>query len=210
MSMTIRSSFYIEAPISAAWALLTDVERAAPCFPGTQLLGQNEDGSWKANFVVKLGPMAFTFEGRFQIAEADAETKHVLVKAQGSDKKGRGGANAAVDVHLSSDAGRTVATVVSIVDLSGSVAQFGRGAGMIEALSRQLINQFATNLQQALPTHDAPAAGEFASHASAEAPHHSLNAGSLFIRAMAAPLKAWIGRLFGRGASRATNDGSAP
>lgn len=209
MSLTIRSSFSLDAPINAVWTLLTDVERAAPCFPGTQLLGQNEDGSWKAHFVVKLGPMAFTFEGRFHIAEDDVETKHVLVKAQGSDKKGRGGASATVDVHLSSDAGRTVATVVSIVDLSGSVAQFGRGAGMIEALSRQLMNQFATNLQQALPTHAEPATGEGVSHAPAVAPHQSLNAGSLFFRAMVAPLKAWIGRLFGR-ASRAANDGSAP
>ena len=210
MSLTIRSSFSMDAPLSAAWALLTDVERAAPCFPGTQLLGQNEDGSWKANFVVKLGPMAFIFEGRFQIAEADVETKHVVVKAQGSDKKGRGGANATVDVHLSSEAGCTVAHVVSIVDLSGSVAQFGRGAGMIEALSRQLIQQFATNLQQALPKHAEPAVGEVAPPALAAAPHQSLNAGTLFLRAMVAPLKAWIRRLFGRGAVRATNDGSAP
>ena len=210
MSLTIRSSFSVDAPISAAWALLTDIERAAPCFPGTQLLGQNEDGSWKANFVVKLGPMAFIFEGRFQIAEADVETKHVLVKAQGSDKKGRGGANATIDVHLSSDAGLTVANVVSIVDLSGSVAQFGRGAGMIDALARQLINQFATNLQQALPTQAEPATGEVAYHAPADTPPQSLNAGTLFIRAMFAPLKAWFGRLFGRGTSRAANDGSAP
>jgi hypothetical protein len=32
------------------------------------------------------------------------------------------------------------------VNLSGTVAQYGRGAGMIEALSQQLLNQFAKNL----------------------------------------------------------------
>ncbi len=209
MSLTLRSSFSLEAPMERAWGQLTNVQVAAPCFPGTQLLGQNEDGSWKANFVVKLGPMSFVFEGRFLIAEADADTRHVLVKASGTDKKGRGGAQATVDVRLVEEAERTVATLVSTVDLSGSVAQFGRGAGMIEALSRQLIDQFALNLQRTMPA-DEPAsatvdAGAGQDHALGQSQPQALNGGSLFLRAMFAPFRNWLRRVFLRRADPASS-----
>ena len=59
MSLTIRSSFEIAAPRAQAWAVLTDIERAAPCFPGATLTGQRDDGTWQGAFNVKLGPMSF-------------------------------------------------------------------------------------------------------------------------------------------------------
>src|SRR5262245_12551789 len=123
--------------------MLTDIAQAAPRFPGTRLLGRNDDGSWRASFAVKLGPMAFSFAGKFELALADEAAGHVVVKAQGSDTKGRGGASAKVDVQLAdapeAASGATRVEIVSAVDLSGAVAQFGRVAGMVEALSRQLV-----------------------------------------------------------------------
>ena len=52
MSLTIRSSFEIAAPRAQAWAVLTDIERAAPCFPGASLTGRRDDGSWNGAFTV--------------------------------------------------------------------------------------------------------------------------------------------------------------
>ena len=69
------------------------------------------------------------------------------VKADGTDVKGRGGANARVEMKvLPVGTASTRVELVSSVDLSGGVAQYGRGAGMIEALSQQLVDQFARNL----------------------------------------------------------------
>ena len=205
MSLTVKSSFSLGAPADEAWRLLTDIERAAPCFPGAQLLNRNEDGSWKANFLVKLGPMSFSFAGRFQITEADAERGRLVIKAQGSDTKGRGGANATVDVELSGADAHTDVNLVSTVDLSGAVAQFGRGAGMIEALSRQLVNQFASNLQQALPASGAVSGSASGAAAPVAAPAQSLDGGALLGNALLAAVKAWIRRLFGRRDSRHPN-----
>ena len=207
MALTIQSSFVIAAPPATAWEILTDIERAAPCFPGAQLLGRNDDGSWRASFGVKLGPMAFSFAGKFHLAEVDPVAGRVLVKAQGSDTKGRGGAKADVDMRLRAEGSGTRADITSSVDLSGSVAQFGRGAGMIEALSRQLIDQFATNLQQTIGAQpatqaepmEAPAGASITtSPRAAAAPAASLDAGSLMWRALAASVKGWFARLFGR------------
>ena len=203
MALTIKSSFAIAAPPSAAWAILTDIERAAPCFPGAQLLGHNDDGSWRASFGVKLGPMAFSFAGKFSIALADKDTGHVLVKAQGSDTKGRGGANATVDVQLVPDGSGTKVDITSAVDLSGSVAQFGRGAGMIEALSKQLIDQFAVNLRVAISAQEMTApvtAGIMLAAKESAAPQAlsppSLDAGSLIWRALLASLRGWFAKHF--------------
>jgi carbon monoxide dehydrogenase subunit G len=33
----LNNSFTVDRPIEEAWALLTDVERIAPCMPGAQL-----------------------------------------------------------------------------------------------------------------------------------------------------------------------------
>lgn len=220
MALTITSSFDIEAPQAAAWAVLTDIERAAPCFPGAQLQGRNDDGSWRASFGVKLGPMAFSFAGKFSLAVADEAAGHVLVKAQGSDTKGRGGANAHVDVQLSQQGAATRVDIRSQVDLSGSVAQFGRGAGMIEALSKQLISQFAANLQQVIGAHESadavsrppagavttlrPGTADAAEALHAPAPGGlparapaSMDAGSLMWRALLASVRGWFARRFG-------------
>ncbi|MGB0632470.1 MAG: hypothetical protein ACPGRZ_17410, partial [Alphaproteobacteria bacterium] len=74
-----------------------------------------------------------------------------------ADAKGRGGANANVGFHLEpSDAGSSV-KIHTDLQLSGSVAQYGRGAGMIQDLASQIIGQFADNLSKQIEA-DQPAA----------------------------------------------------
>lgn len=222
MSLTIRSAFEIQAPRAAAWAVLTDIERAAPCFPGASLSGRRDDGSWQGAFNVKLGPMAFKFAGHFGFVEVDEAAGRATVDAKGTDAKGRGGAHARVLMVLLPAAapGATRIELTSNVDLSGGVAQYGRGAGMIEALSQQLVDQFAKNLagviaqspsvasagvegrtdEAAKPT-DAtlatPAAstpaGTMSPPVYASAPAAPLNAGSLLWKALFATLRRWLG-----------------
>ena len=203
MPLTLKNSFSMDAAPAAAWAVLTDIERAAPCFPGAQLQGQAEDGTWRAHFAVKLGPMAFLFAGRFHIAEADQAQGRVVVKGQGSDTKGRGGAKAEVQVHLKPgpNGGGTQIDIASAVDLSGSLAQFGRGTGMIDALSRQLVEQFAANLRAASladgPMATEPPGGPSPADDPPAAPP-TLDAGSLMWSAWKQGLRRWLAIIFRR------------
>ncbi|AQH03530.1 hypothetical protein A9R05_28815 [Burkholderia sp. KK1] len=126
---------------------MTDIERSAPCFPGAELKEQQPDGSYKGGFTVKLGPLTLKFAGKFKIADQNDANRTVVVSASGTDTKGRGGADAQINAAVTeAGGGKTKVDVVSEVNLSGTVAQYGRGAGMIEALSQQLLNQFAKNL----------------------------------------------------------------
>ena len=168
MAITIRSSFTVEAPPSDVWKTMIDIERSAPCFPGAELKEQQPDGSYKGGFTVKLGPLTLKFAGKFKIAEQNDADRTVVVSASGTDTKGRGGADAQINAKVTdAGAGKTRVDVVSDVNLSGTVAQYGRGAGMIEALSQQLLNQFAKNLA-ALIESDAAYAAEAAPAAASE------------------------------------------
>jgi carbon monoxide dehydrogenase subunit G len=218
MAITIRSSFTVDAPPSDVWKTMIDIERSAPCFPGAELKELQPDGSYKGGFTVKLGPLTLKFAGKFKIAEQNDADRKVVVSASGTDTKGRGGADAQINAAVvDAGGGKTKVDVVSDVNLSGTVAQYGRGAGMIEALSQQMLNQFAKNLAALIESdaaHSAqpepvaesnpsadPAAPKPAVEARrpppAAAPVAPLDAGALVRKAMWQSIRNFFARLFG-------------
>lgn len=155
--MDFDNSFDVPLPPDQAWATLMDIERIAPCMPGAELTEKVDDTTYKGKVSVRLGPVALTFQGTATFENVDNEAHTANVKAQGADAKGRGGANATVSFHLEpSDAGSKV-LIHTDLQLSGSVAQYGRGAGMIQDLASQIIGQFAKNLSAQIEA-DQPAA----------------------------------------------------
>jgi hypothetical protein len=72
------------------------------------------------------------------------------VAAQGTDAKGRGGANAASIFRLEPAGSGSKVMVHTNLTLSGAVAQYGRGVGIIQATAAQLMNQFASCLKEKL------------------------------------------------------------
>ena len=135
--------------------------------PGAELLGQTADGGYEGKVSVKLGPVALSFKGIAHFVERDAAAKRAQLKGQGSDQKGRGGASGLVTFQLTPSGAGTRADITTEVALS-AVAQYGRGAGVIQGVATQLCNQFAENLRGLI---DAPASasGGGASHAAAPA-----------------------------------------
>jgi carbon monoxide dehydrogenase subunit G len=161
--MKFDNSFDVPLPPAKAWATLMDIESIAPCMPGAELTEIVDDKTFKGKVSVRLGPVALTFQGAASFEDIDNTAHKATVKAQGADAKGRGGANANVAFHLEpSDAGSTV-KIHTDLQLSGSVAQYGRGAGMIQDLAGQIIGQFATNLSQKIEA-EMPADAEAAAN----------------------------------------------
>jgi hypothetical protein len=80
------------------------------------------------------------------------------VRAQGTDAKGRGSAQAAATFRLEPVAAGSKVLVHTDLTLSGAVAQYGRGVGMIQATASALLNQFATALKAQLAQRQAAAA----------------------------------------------------
>src|SRR5215813_15218065 len=145
-----------------------DIKRIAPCMPGAELTEVVDDKTYKGKIGVRLGPVALTFAGTVTFEEIDNTSHSARVKAQGTDAKGRGGANATASFRLEPVPQGSKVLVHTDLALSGAVAQYGRGVGMIQATAAQIINQFAGNLKAQLAA--TPVAAASADAATTAAP----------------------------------------
>jgi carbon monoxide dehydrogenase subunit G len=166
--MQLTQSFDVAAPVDRVWAALIDVEHVAPCLPGAAISGRGDDGSYRGTFTVKIGPASASYSGRLEMAELDESEHRATLLANGTDKRGQGGANATIVSRLSeSPAGGTHVEVQADYRITGRLAGFGRG-GMIEDISEKLLTQFAERLAQSLaPAPATSDAGAMAAEAGA-------------------------------------------
>jgi len=147
--MKLEHSFEIAAPIDTVWAALIDVEFVAPCLPGADVSGRDDDGSYRGTFTVKLGPTTAIYNGVLRIEDADATTHTATLHARGTDKRGQGGATATIVNRVSTTDGGTLVDATTDLTITGRLARFGRG-GMIEDVSNRMLRDFATCLQAKL------------------------------------------------------------
>lgn len=148
--MEFDNAFEVPLPPERAWPVLMDIRGIAPCMPGAQLTEVVDDRTYKGQIGVRLGPVALTFAGTVRFEEIDDTNRTARVKAQGNDAKGRGSAQAAATFRLEPSASGSKVLVHTDLTLSGAVAQYGRGVGMIQATASALMNQFAANLKAQL------------------------------------------------------------
>jgi carbon monoxide dehydrogenase subunit G len=174
--MEFDNTFEVPLPPAEAWPLLMDIQRIAPCMPGAQLTEVVDKTTYKGNIGVRLGPVALTFAGTIKFEEIDDTNHTARVKAQGTDAKGRGGANAAASFRLEPAGAGSKVVVHTDLTLSGAVAQYGRGVGMIQATAGALMKQFADNLKKQLAAAPAPAPAAAAAPASVAAPSTAASA----------------------------------
>jgi len=167
--MEFDNSFEVPLPPAQAWKLLLDIKRIAPCMPGAELTEVLGNNSYKGRINVRLGPVALTFAGIVKFEEIDEANRTARVAAQGTDAKGRGGANAASVFRLEPAGAGSKVLVHSNLTLSGAVAQYGRGVGIIQATAAQLMNQFAKSLKEKL-AQESPAAAPAPSASSTAQP----------------------------------------
>lgn len=204
--MEFDNSFEVPVPVDQAWSLLMDIERIAPCVPGAELTEVVDDRNYKGRISVKLGPVALTFNGQATFEEIDDAARTARLAAKGTDTKGRGGAQARVSFGLEPcDAGSRVLIHTDLM-LSGAVAQYGRGVGMVKDLAQHIIGQFAENLEQNVIGAQQAAAPEATAVPGAEAtpapppqPAAPVQVGGLGLKVLWNALLRGIRRLFGGG-----------
>ena len=157
--MRLEHSFTVPVPVDAAWEVLLDLQRIAPCMPGATLTGV-EDGAFTGTVKVKLGPITLTYQGKGRFVERDEAARRVVVEASGRDTRSAGTASATVTSTLTPQDTLTPGSEATRVDVvtdlavTGRPAQFGRG--MIADVSAKLIGQFADCLAETLTGPPAP------------------------------------------------------
>jgi carbon monoxide dehydrogenase subunit G len=148
--MEFDNSFEVALPPDQAWPVLMNIRGIAPCMPGAQLTDVVDDKTYKGNIGVRLGPVALIFAGTVVFEEIDNDNRTARVRAQGNDAKGRGSAQARATFRLEPSLAGSKVLVHTDLTLSGAVAQYGRGVGMIQATASALMKQFADNLKKQL------------------------------------------------------------
>ena len=150
--MEFSNRFHIPLPIKDAWRLMLDVPRILPCLPGaklTEVLGNNK---YRGSVLVKLGPIKLSFEGQAELVRQDDVNHIAWLQGAGLDPKGRGSAQSEFSFALTPAVGGdgTDCVVTTQLQLSGAVAQYGRGSGMIAEVAGHILKQFERNLAESL------------------------------------------------------------
>jgi uncharacterized protein len=155
--MKLDQSFEVNAPLETVWDALVDVQRVAPCLPGAEITEKGEGDEYKGTFTVKLGPTTAAYRGSLTLESADPDSHTATMRATGTDKRGQGGAKAAITSVVSESDGATRVDVSTDFTITGRLARFGRG-GMIQDVSNRLLREFAECLQQNLEGSPPPVA----------------------------------------------------
>jgi carbon monoxide dehydrogenase subunit G len=153
----LEQSFEVKAPLERVWQELIDVERVAPCLPGAEITEAGEDGVYRGNFSVRIGPTTAAYRGELHMEETDDEKHVARMRATGRDKRGQGGAKATIVSTLREQEGATLVDVETDFTITGRLARFGRG-GMIQDVSNRLMRDFAECLQKTIEASPPPPA----------------------------------------------------
>ena len=154
--MDLNHEFVVNVPVAEAWAILTDLERIAPCLPGAQLT-EIEGDTYRGQVKIKVGPILAQFKGQASFVSRDDVAHKATLKGEGRDTTGKGNASAMITAELTSvTPTSTKCTVHTDLSISGKVAQFGRGA--LADVSDKLLAQFSENLNQLISAAPAPSA----------------------------------------------------
>lgn len=154
--MDLHHEFTVPVPASDAWRILTDLERLAPCLPGAQLT-EVEGEVYRGQVKVKVGPILAQFKGQASFVSRDDTNFLASLKAEGRDTTGKGNASATITARLEPvSASSAKCTVDTQLNISGKVAQFGRGA--LADVSDKLLLQFVDNLNALIASQPAASA----------------------------------------------------
>ena len=142
--MELTNDFSVRVPVDQAWAVLTDLERIAPCMPGAQLQ-EVEGDEYRGVVKVKVGPITAQYKGMAMFQERNDGDHRAVIRAEGRDTRGQGNASATITATLEPDGDGTHVKVVTDLTVTGKVAQFGRG--VMADVSAKLMDQFVQALE---------------------------------------------------------------
>lgn len=141
--MQITKEFTVPLPPAQAWPVLMDLERVAVCIPGASITGVDGD-DFEGKAKIKVGPITAEYKGTARFTACDETTHRATVRATGRDARGQGNVSADVGLRLEPFEGGSRVLVDTEMDISGKIAQFGRG--VIDDAASALLAVFAERL----------------------------------------------------------------
>lgn len=169
MSLRFEHAFTVKARPDKVWAYLTDPYRVAPALPGAAITEKTGEGTWNGTITVKVGPVAARYKGTVRFENLDPAARTATIVARGQDLSGRGGADMKMESRLSEKTpGETEVAMASDVNVTGIMAQFGRG--LVQDVSNQMFQKFTEAVRAELERPDEAAPTPTSAPVAASAP----------------------------------------
>jgi carbon monoxide dehydrogenase subunit G len=149
MALEIAKTFVVNAAPEKVWSFLVDLPRVAHCLPGAAIGEKLDEKTSTGTMTIKVGPVSSTYRGKVVFERLDPAGRTAELSASGQDVRGKGGA----DLRLTSSlkelpGGQTEVTAVSVVNVTGILAQMGRG--MIQDVSDEMFQIFSERMRAEL------------------------------------------------------------
>jgi aerobic carbon-monoxide dehydrogenase small subunit len=146
-NIQMKQSFAVNRTRDEVWAFLENIEQVAACLPGAKLNGPPVNNLVQGQFSAKLGPITASFSGDAKVERNDKDYNGSILGG-GQDRSAGSRAAGEVDYKLVSEdnGARTRVDLEIRALIAGPLAQFGR-SGIIDDLTRRIIDAFARNLE---------------------------------------------------------------
>ncbi|MEO8744194.1 MAG: SRPBCC family protein [Candidatus Dormibacter sp.] len=155
--MQLENSFSVGAPPDRVFAYLLDINKVVGCVPGAELSEVVDPTTFKGKVKIKVGPITVAYNGTARIADRNDAQRTATLEADGRETTGPGSARAKAFMSVEAAAGGSLVKIVTDYSVAGRVAQFGRG--VMEDVSRRIVNDMAACIKANVEAGEAPPAG---------------------------------------------------
>lgn len=154
--MEMTNTFTVPVPPNEAWPVLLDLQRIAPMLPGASITSVDGD-EYEGKAKIKVGPITAEYVGVARFLEVDEKGHRAVIQARAKDARGQGNMSATITAHLEPEANGSTVVVQTELDMTGKIAQFGRG--VINEAATAILGVFAQRLAAEMTAGSAPANG---------------------------------------------------
>ena len=207
MAIELRQTFQVRAPVDTVWAFMLNPQNVVACMPGASLTQVIDDKTFVGAVKVKVGAVTAQYQGTITYVETDRAAGVVRMLAEGKERGGGTVRGTIVSQLAAIDGGASTSVETSSsVDLTGKIAQVGRG--MIEGVSGQIIKMYVGNVRAMLEPAAATAASPVPATgagppspppAAPPARQESINIVAVVLTTVWERARGFFKRLFGRG-----------
>jgi hypothetical protein len=152
--MQLENSFHVNAPPEEVFAYLLDINKVVGCVPGAELSEVVDESTFKGKVKVKVGPITVAYNGTARISERNDAERVATLSAEGRETTGPGSARATAQMRVQTAGEGSLVQITTDYHVAGRVAQFGRG--VMEDVSKRLIQEMANCIQANLEATDDP------------------------------------------------------
>lgn len=143
--MELKNTIPVPVSPEQAWPVLLDLERIAPMIPGASITGVDGD-EFEGKAKIKVGPITAEYVGVARFVELDEKGRRAVIEARAKDARGQGNMKATISARLEPDGNGSVVIVQTELDMTGKIAQFGRG--VITEAATAILGIFAQRLAE--------------------------------------------------------------